>query len=361
MDFPRSAEAVTAPWLEAQLRAAGALNEGHVAAIALQRIGTGQMGDSVRFAIDYGLPGEGPSSVVGKFASRDEGSRHTAAMLGAYLREVRFYREIQPLLGVRSPVCYAAHCDERGESFALIIEDLGPARTGDQVAGCTLAEARQAIVQAAAIHAPSWNNPAVTSAQWLQRTDDYIDFILAHYAQAQAIFQERYAKQLAPELLQVCADLAESADLFMRRKTPDNCLVHCDYRLDNMLFDIKGGEEPIAIVGYQVAFVGSGLIDLGFFMGCGIGSDLRRPNERDLLALYCAEMTQRGVPMTVDSIWDDYIIGACQGLMQAVFSAAFVERTERGDVNFLSMARGAAELMADHGSVGALRREPQPV
>jgi hypothetical protein len=46
-------------------------------------------------------------------------------------------------------------------------------------------------------------------------------------------------------------------------------------------------------------------------------------------------------------------IGALHGLFTVVFSAAFVVRTERGDANFLSMARGAADLALDHDSTGA--------
>jgi hypothetical protein len=38
----------------------------------------------------------------------------------------------------------------------------------------------------------------------------------------------------------------------------------------------------------------------------------------------------------------------------AVFSAAFVVRTERGDANFLSMATNACEQALDHHSIGAL-------
>ena len=39
----------------------------------------------------------------------------------------------------------------------------------------------------------------------------------------------------------------------------------------------------------------------------------------------------------------------------AVFSAAFVERTERGDANFLSMARGACSLALARESIEALK------
>ena len=43
------------------------------------------------------------------------------------------------------------------------------------------------------------------------------------------------------------------------------------------------------------------------------------------------------------------------GISTAVFSSAYVERTERGDANFLSMARGGCALALQHGSLDKLK------
>ena len=74
-----------------------------------------------------------------------------------------------------------------------------------------------------------------------------------------------------------------------------------------------------------------------------------------MLELYCTEMSRRGVPLTCAEIWDDYVIGALHGISTAVFSAAYVERTPRGDENFLSMARGGCALALHHGSLDKLK------
>ena len=355
--FPSRPEDLDAAWLEGQLRGAGLLADGRIVGITSERIGAGQMGDSLRFDLRYDREGAGPPSLVGKFPSTDATSRQTAASLGVYITETRFYKELRSLLDVRVPACYAAETNAEGTEFILLFEDLGPARIGNQLTSCSVEDARAAIRQAAAFHAPSRNNPAVLDAGWTRRSPEFISHIVTLYPKAHEIFRERYAGVLAPELMRVCEGMCETAGLFMYRKTPDNCLVHGDYRLDNILFDIRGGREPVAILDWQVCHQGNGLVDIGFFLGCGTGSTLRRPHERELLELYCAEMSRRGVRLTVDDVWDDYRIGACLGLMQAVFSAAFVMRTERGDQSFLSMATGAAELMHDHDSIGVLRHE----
>lgn len=355
-EFPSEPGAVEAAWIQSRLRAAGVARDGAIVAISWETVGAGQVGDSARFHLTWDREGAGPASVVGKFPAADATSRQTAGSLRLYVREVLFYREVRALFDVRAPGVYAAELDEAGNRFVLLFEDLGPARAGNQLASCSIEDARAAIGQAAAFHAPSRNNPRINAIEWLQPNPEGAAQIRALYPHAHAVFRERYDGLLAPEILALCDTLCEVNDIWFGRETPDPGFVHGDFRLDNMLFDIKGGQEPIAVVDWQTTQLGSGLIDIGYFMGCGIGSDLRRPYERELLELYCDEMGRRGVPLKVGEIWDEYRIGALHGLSTAVFSAAFVERTPRGDQNFLSMAKGAAELALDHDSIGALRR-----
>ncbi|WDA42013.1 phosphotransferase [Erythrobacter sp. BLCC-B19] len=317
-------------------------------------IGTGQVGDSVRFTLDFAGE-DAPMTLAGKFAAADPTSRGTAAMLGLYTKEVRFYRDLAPLLPIRTPRTHVADIAEDGASFCLLFEDLGPARGGNQIAGCNLADAEAVIDQAAALHAPSWHNPAMLDADWLQPDPAAAGQVKALYPQAHAIFRERYKDSLEPEFMALCEALAEHTAT-TDRVTEKVSLVHGDFRLDNVLFDIKGGAEPVAVLDWQTLTIGNGLTDVGYFLGCGIGDTLRRAHERDLLERYCARMTALGVPLTVDQIWRDYVVGALHGVSTAVFSSAFVVRTERGDANFLSMARGACALCHEHGALDLLKK-----
>lgn len=317
-------------------------------------IGTGQVGDSVRFTLDF-ADEAAPVTLAGKFAAADPTSRGTAAMLGLYTKEVRFYRDLAPSLPIRTPRTLFAEIAEDGASFCLLFEDLGPARGGNQIAGCTTADARAVIAQAAALHAPSWHNPDILEQDWLQPDPAAAAQVKALYPQAQAIFRERYKDSLEPEFMALCEALAE-VTAATDRKQERVSLVHGDFRLDNVLFDIRGGAEPVAVLDWQTLTIGNGLTDVGYFLGCGIGDTLRRQHERELLELYCAEMTARGVPLSVEAIWRDYVVGALHGVSTAVFSAAFVVRTPRGDANFLSMARGACALCLEHGSLDLMMK-----
>ena len=353
--FPNTPEAISIAWLNAQLHRHGLIGADAIASFGWERVGTGQVGDSIRLTLSYRNDHDGPSSLVAKLPSPDSTSRATAGAFQLYRKEVGFYQDLAAHLEVRVPTTFATSINPHGDKFVILFEDLGPARGGNQLTGCSLEDARAAIVQAAAFHAPSRGNPALLSAEWLQPRADLGARLMTLYPQAQAIFRERYSDVLEPELMEVCEGLAKQAELWFARQPEAPCLIHGDFRLDNMLFGIKDGAEPIAVLDWQTVAIGDGLTDVGYFLGCGVGSALRRKHEEELLALYAEAMAQRGVRLAMGELMNQYRIGALHGVATAVFSSANVVRTDRGDENFLSMARGACELARDHDSLGVLQ------
>jgi hypothetical protein len=354
-DFPSHPAQVAAEWLTAHLRRHGLHADASVVDVRWEAIGTGQVGDSARFHLTFDHEQGGPATVAGKFPAEDAASRGTASAFGLYAKEVGFYRDLAPHLDVRVPQVLAAELADDGVEFILLFEDLGPARGGNQLDSCSLADAREGLRQAAGLHAPSWNNPALIDTPWLKPKEGQIEQVKALYGNAQAVFRERYGDLLEPEFMAICEELSEGRDAWFGIESSAKCLIHGDFRLDNMLFDIHGGAEPIAVLDWQTVAVGNAMTDIGYFMGTGIGDTLRRAHETELLDLYCAEMTERGVPLSRDAIWDEYVVGALHGVSTAVFSAAYVERTPRGDANFLSMARGGCALALQHGSLAKLK------
>ncbi len=357
--FPTRAEDISRDWLQRALDRAGVLDGARITTFATQPIGTGQVGDTVRITLGYDRASPTlPATVAAKLPSRDATSRATAAHFRLYLREVNFYARVAPLIPMRVPRTHTALIDEAGCDFILLFEDLGPAKVGNQLEACTPEQARGAVCEAALLHA-STDGLAVLDEDWLQPDPVARDWIIQAYPGAQAIFAERYAGQIEPEYLAICEQLAAQCATWFHFTPGTRCITHGDFRLDNMLFDIRGGAEPLAVVDWQTCVTGAGTSDLGYFLGTGIGTDVRRAHGDELIDLYCAEMTRLGVPRRRADIWDDIRIGALSGLSTAVFSAAFVERTERGDANFLSMARGACSLALDHDSIGALLRHAE--
>lgn len=352
---PSHPDAISPSWLTGELREAGLIGDAEITALSWRPIGAGNVGDSARFTLAYDRKGPWPSTIAGKFPASDETSRATAAAFGVYAKEVNFYREVAPKLRTRTPQAYVAQIAPNGVDFTLLFEDLGPARGGDQLTSCTAADARAAVRQAATIHAPCWNDAELLTTEWLQPKPEALARRTELYPGAQAVFRKRYADVLEPEFMAVCEDLVECVGTWIEREARPRSLVHGDFRLDNLLFDIKGGTEEIAVLDWQTVAIGNSLTDLGFFMGTGIGDALRRECEAELLDLYCSEMTQHGVPLSRDEIWDDYVVGSLRGIVNAVFSTANVKRTPRGDACFLSMARGGCALALQHGAIARLK------
>ncbi len=116
------------------------------------------------------LTGDGvPERLVAKLPAADTGMR--AMLAGAYRGEVRFYTDLAATVSVRAPRCHFAALGDDG-NFTLLLEDLAPARQGDQIRGCTPAEALDAVRNLADLHAPRWNDADLLGLEWLGRPDE---------------------------------------------------------------------------------------------------------------------------------------------------------------------------------------------
>ena len=141
-----------------------------ISASPAKRIGEGQVGMNLRFALTSD-DASVPASVVVKMASPDPTSRATGIGLRNYEREVKFYNEVASSLDVRIPHCYFADWNEAGGDIAIVLEDMSPSEQGDQIRGCTIGEARLAVTELSRLHGPRWNDPTLFNIDWLQRRD----------------------------------------------------------------------------------------------------------------------------------------------------------------------------------------------
>lgn len=350
--FPRP-EAITPEWLTDALRASGALRpDVRVAAIRERKtVGAGMLGDSVRFALAYDGDAAGaPASVVGKFPSADPVSRATGAAFGLYLKETRFYQELEGKLAIRAAKPFHADIDDDDfQNFVLILEDLTPARQGDQLTGCTLEDAELVIDQAVALHGPMWGDPTLRDREWLGGMNP--DAGAAHTAAFPsylAAFRERYDDRLEPESMRACIAAVEYAGAYHAAPREPATVQHLDFRLDNMLFEARGGELPLTVLDWQSVTVGPGVLDVTYFIGAGLPTELRREHERALFERWFQGLKAYGVrDYAIDDAWRDYRIHAMQGLFTAIFASVATKRTPRGDEMFLTMARRHAQQVAD--------------
>lgn len=349
-------DAITPEWLEGALKEAGALRDGTVVGIEHTTVGAGQLGDCHRIVPTYsGAGDEAPASVVAKLPATDPTSREFAARHQLYANEVAFYTSIAPHLGVRAPHPYLAAIEADDTNFVLLLEDLGPAHACDQISGCTPEQAVLAIEQAAAIHGPSWNRDDLLARSRLGRLATAYRTGIGDYGQLQAQFRERYADMLEPEFLDLGDRLAACIGGWVRHLDDAPCLVHVDFRLDNMLFDARAGEVPLAVVDWQSVSVGPGVADVSYFIGAGLLLEDRRRHEEELVRHYHRELCARGVDgYAWDDCWEGYQAHAVMGFVTAVNASINVKRTERGDRMFMTMARRHGTQMLDNETLSLL-------
>jgi hypothetical protein len=347
-----TADQVDAAWLTAALRASGAITTSQVAAVTATPVGNGLVGDSFRFALTYDRPEPGaPASVVGKFPAADPSSRASGASFRLYLREVSFYREVASTVGIITPKAHYAEIDAAGEDFTLLFEDMGPARAGDQLAGCSVADAETAMLEAAALHAPRWADPTLLELDWLNPGEDVNGGFRAALPMVLAAYHERYDGQLEPEFMKLVDRLPDVMPAFHAKDAGPRTVQHGDFRLDNILFDAQGGRKRMATLDWQTVTCGPGLLDVSYFLSAGLPVELRRRHEAELVRRYHDELQRLGVrDYDWETCWRDYRRFAVHGVFMGVFSSIVVERTERGDQLFLAMTRGGCAQALDHGA-----------
>ena len=344
---------IDAEWMTRALRRAGVLQSARVVDIARKPVGNGLVADSYRFTLTYDRDEAGaPASVVGKFPATDPASRRSGTDHMLYVREVSFYREMAATVAIHTPRAFVAEIDPATDDFTLILADLAPARQGDQLAGCSIADARTAMAEAAALHAPRWGDPALETIDWLAVRPAALGAMVdAALPAIIEIFKDRFRDVLEPEYVAMVEKLPKSVVAMRGERSTPITVVHYDYRLDNVMFDVNGAARPMATLDWQTVGIGAGAVDVAYFLSAGITPEERRAHEVELVRYYHSELIRRGVAdYGWDQCWRDYRRYTLHGIMMGVFSALSVERTERADALFLKMTRGACAQAADHDS-----------
>lgn len=349
----RPPQAIDATWLTALLQERGL--DAVVEQVTARPIGTGQIGDSLRFEIDYAhAPAGAPASLVGKFPAAGEESRATGVRLGNYLREVRFYQELAPTARIRTPRTWYADVDEATHDFVLMMEDLAPAQQGDQLKGVSLEQARAVVVEAAKLHASHWGDERLDALAWVSGSKA----APASAASDGAVtmlwqgFKARYGERLTRECADVGDWLAANYGRIARPREGPRCLTHNDFRPDNMMFASAAGGAPVTVLDWQSFAYGVGATDIAYFLAGALPRETRRKAEPSLLALYHRTLTAEGVTgYGEDELAHDYARGGYLLFLTGFFAAMIVTQTPRGDDMFIQMVTSAAQHMLDHDAL----------
>jgi hypothetical protein len=345
---------IDAAWLTEVLALGGI--DAEVRSFTAKAVGTGQIGDSVRFKLEYARPVAGaPASLVGKFPSSGEQSRATGITLGNYMREVNFYKHLAPSAQINVPRCWFSDIDPATHAFVLMLEDLAPAEQGDQLVGVSLETARLVLEQAALLHASHWGDATLDDLPWVQGSRHAASPVGKEMvAGVWRGFCDRYGARVTPLAKKIGEAMADSYG-WQDERTGPKCLTHNDFRPDNMMFASAAGGYPVTTLDWQTAGWAYGATDVAYFLGGAIPPEVRREHEAALLDEYLAHLRRLGVTgYTRADLTADYAAGTFQLFLTAFFAAMVVTQTPRGDDMFFVMLNGAAAQIEDTGALSLL-------
>ncbi len=292
--------------------------------------------------------------VVTKSPSHDETSRATAKLLKLYLRETSFYKELRPQVDIPTPHIDFVEYSADDDDFLIVMEDLSNSRPVDQLAGITRHDAETALAALVGLHASTAGRTDLFSLPWIGGVSAelgplYFQSLPGLFTQ----FLERYDDVLDHETRSAVTLIRDKFVELMTGialATPVvTCVIHGDYRTDNLIFDARGGEVPFAVVDWQTLGSGSPMSDVAFFLTTSLDTEDRRATERELIEFYLEHLRARGVQLSTADAHVEYARATVGPIIMLVSASIFVERTERGDQMFLTMIRRAVDAATEWG------------
>lgn len=298
MKIPSAVQDVTPEWLTQALREAGIIDRASVSSLDIQLFeGQGFVGQVARVVLRYDQLEEGaPGSLIVKLPSADETRRADVARRGLYEREIRFYEELADQIELRTPRLYYSAMDTEAEEYVLLIEDMAPARVGDNVAGCSLAEAELAIRNLARIHAAWWESPRLAGLDWLPVFYADPEQAQTRFGESWGPFLERFGDMMPASMTEVGEKLKSNVAYVVSSigESP-RTLIHGDFRLDNLFFSTDEDGIALAAADWQTVSQSKGVFDVAYFLAWSLQPEQRRAKEMELLGMYHSMLLDSGV------------------------------------------------------------------
>ncbi len=351
--IPETPEALTADWLNDVLAPADP-----VQSLTQTVLGEGEglMGDILRLTLSRASGAT--DSLVAKLPKLE--NRTVGELLGAYEREILFYQNFGDTLPVRCPkLLYADFDRDRGSEnqevilrkadalprwtnaittrlgrwiaaskkrrYLLLIEDVGGAEPGNQVAGASRERCRLVLEQMAKLHAAYWNDDRLKGQFWLLPMD--VDMRMRHSmsVQARPAFDALFS-ETAPKLAAYLDDgKAHGIEHTQQLAQGPTTLLHYDLRLDNLMFDVRGERDEVIFIDWQLVRRGHPAYDLAYFLSSAVTDE---DSATELIDHYHQALESNGVAgYSRERLQADY----ATALRVVAMSLSSVDQVDVGD------------------------------
>ena len=298
--------AIIAPW-RPDVRIAG------VRVRDAKKYGDGMVSTAARafLEVDYaaGSPAGLPRNLVLTLG------RSPDFMIGPlYRNEVQFYNVLRPeLTDIEAPFTLGGSYDPATQAFALLLEDLTDrqARFPNVLTPVTLDEVRAILDVLARVHARYWQSPRLTGDLAILETHtegelaSFMHDFVPHAIQ-QEIDTENFKREMVARLRTTGDELRRGvARLHQHQQTLPHTVLHGDTHIGNTYL-LPGGRA--GLLDWQLTVRGHHMHDVNYLITTALPIDVRRDNERALLAFYLERLKEHGVADApgFDETWDEY-------------------------------------------------------
>ena len=351
--IPHTPEDITADWLTDALRSSGVITTSSATSIDAgdTSAGHGFTGRIARLAVTYNSHEKyAPGSIIAKFPSYDPTIRAAvtdSAM--SYEREIRCYENLLGNVALSTPRrYYSAHDPESGECI-LLLQDLAPARFGDNVGSPSREDIDSAIRWIAGFHAEFWESPRLADMDWLPEYAQDADARQRAFRHAIDPFLSTWGKYLRPSTIDLISRLGDSlARIRLQLSLPPRTVLHGDYRLDNLAFD-ESGRGP-TVIDWQATSIGRSVADMAYFIVYCIDPNERRALESELLKLYHSVLVEHGVgAYDFESCMEDYRLSIAANMLRTVrVGGTFDYSGDRAQALLRTILHRVETALSDH-------------
>jgi Phosphotransferase enzyme family len=281
-----------------------------------------------------------PAELCAKGYFSDTG---TSAYRSAGESEAHFYRDLVTSVGVRTLPSVYADVDPATRHGVVITEDItaSGATFVDPMKAKSPADVAVSLEQYAGLHARTWNDPRVGTAEWLAPRIASTGGVRS-VSQIQEQFDGPVGSGVPREARQ--ADRLVEAYRSLPAITGAArtwCLLHGDAHIGNLFADVEG--RP-GLLDWQLVQRGPWYVDVGYHVASSLSVEDRRSSERDLLQHYLDRLAGSGVEVPAD---DEAWLGFCCGIVYGMFLWSITQKV-RPEITTVLLGRLGSAAM-DHG------------
>ncbi len=367
LNIPLCLDDVTSEWLTSALREGGSLDSGVVTGFQSKVIGEGVgfMGEVVLLTLEYAIPeaslsSSRPASVILKIPTSGS-NRHVGQSMGIYEREIQFYSGLQSRIGIRTPAHFYSSMEKANDpemalaairfidklpqwmmwtvlrianwigshkelGFVLLLQNVGHLRSGDQLAGCSLEDAKKALTTMTNLHARFWNSSELEENASIVPFELVINLSQVVFRRALPKFVEENKEILDSRALALLTWLDDNGiELMKKVASRPRSFLHGDFRLDNIFFDDSAdeGTDEVVLLDWQTYFSGPVGIELAYFLSASLKDDDKSESESRneisyLLEFYRTGMSNKGIDISAGDLRWEFEAGLLVLLLRVI-------------------------------------------